>query len=89
MNVPIYKNKALLTAVAALVLNIAAFVVANYLPDPKLVELAKIVLVGLDSVAGILIANFAVETNAQSKVEIAKIQAQSRLQEIESYKPVK
>jgi hypothetical protein len=43
------------------VVAIILFVVTNYVPDPKVVELAKLIIVGVDSVAGVIIAAYTID----------------------------
>jgi hypothetical protein len=63
----VWKSEALWTAIVTLIINVVTFIVANYVPDPKMVELIRIIIVGGDSVAAILIAAFTVKDVAAMK----------------------
>jgi hypothetical protein len=49
---------------------ITLFVLSNYVQDPKTVELAKIVIAGVDSVAAVIIAAYTVDDVASNVTAI-------------------
>jgi hypothetical protein len=63
----VWKSEALWTAITALVLSVAGFAATNYIADPKMVELAKTLILGMNGVAAILIAGFTVKDVAAMK----------------------
>jgi hypothetical protein len=55
------------TAVVGIGLNIITFIVSHYVGDPVMKELSVILIGGITTIAGILIASYTVEDNAKIK----------------------
>lgn len=86
MKDPILKSRRIWTAIITLIVNIATFVIAHYVNDPQISELLlKILLPGLDTIAGILITAFTVEDVALIKSDYEKFRSEKSVEEAAHY----
>jgi len=74
--VPVLKSRRFWTAVSTVVINVATFVAATYLPSPDTKQLATIVIGGVTTVGAILIASYTVEDSSINAANAAIAQAQ-------------
>ena len=63
----VLKSRRFWTAIVAVVINLVTFVVSHYIGDPTLKELSIILIGGITTIAGILIASYTVEDQANIK----------------------
>jgi hypothetical protein len=71
----VLKSRRFWTAVVGIGLNIITFVVSHYIGDPTLKELSVILIGGITTIAGILIASYTVEDQANIKAQAAVSEA--------------
>jgi len=82
MKTPILKSRRFWTAIVTLVINIVVFVISHYVSDIQISELLlKVVLPGIDTIAGILIVAFTVEDVVLIKSDYEKFKAVKNVEE--------
>jgi hypothetical protein len=74
----VLKSRRLWTAIVGVVLNIATFAVGHYLGDPTMQEFSYILIGGITTISGILIASYTVE-------DVANIKADGAVNEARAY----
>lgn len=86
MKSSVLKSRRFWTAIVTLVVNIVVFVVSHYVADAQISELLlKVVLPGVDTVAGILIAAYTVEDVALIKSDYEKFKSDRSVEEAKLY----
>lgn len=84
--ISVWKKPQLWTAIVTLIVNLVAFVVTTWVSDPSVKELViKILLPGLDTIAGILIVAFTADDVARIRAQTEITKAEFSVKEAEAY----
>lgn len=61
---PILQSRRFWTAIMTLIIDLVTFAVAHYVPDPNMQQMATMLIGGVTTIGGLLIASYTIEDHA-------------------------